>query len=377
MINKVFRFAAGCSVADGDGFNFIGFYHLAEFGGRFTGFIDRRMRVDILIVQQVALRIEADDFAAGTESGVDGEHPFLSERRREKQLAEILRKYADSFVVGFFFGLGGKFCFDGRFEQTVICVGSGFLYLMAAFIIAMYELAVEAFQTGFVIRTDGYFQQPFGFCPADGEQAMGSAAFQRFGEVEIIPVLGGLFLFSFHYLGGDFRLTGELVTYGVAGTLVLVHLLRDDVTGTFQCVFRILYVAFDEGGGFGGEVRLPLQHHDHGQRFQSFLAGRFGTGLPFGFVGEVDVLQFRRIPGGVDALFELRSQFPLLVDGTEDGFLPFGYVAQLVMLLLDVLYLYFVQSAGSFLTVTADERDGGTFVQQVEGTADLSFRYPQ
>ena len=132
-----------------------------------------------------------------------------------------------------------------------------------------------------------------------------------------------------------------------------------------------------QGGGFGGEVRLPLQHHDHGQWFQSLLTGRFGTGLSFGFVGEVDVLQFRRIPGGVDALFELRSEFALLVDGTEDGFLPSGYVAQLVMLLLDVLYLYFVQSAGSFLTVTADERDGGTFAQQVEGTADLSFRNSQ
>ena len=40
-----------------------------------------------------------------------------------------------------------------------------------------------------------------------------------------------------------------------------------------------------QGGGFGGEVRLPLQHHDHGQWFQSLLTGRFGTGLPFGFVG--------------------------------------------------------------------------------------------
>ena len=135
---------------------------------------------------------------------------------------------------------------------------------MAALIVAMYELAVEAFQAGFVIRTDGYFQQAFGFCPADGKQAVGSAAFQRFGKVEIIPVLGGLFLFSFHYLGGDFRLTGELVAYGVAGTFVLIHLLSDDVAGAFQCVFRIFDVAFDEGGGFGGEVGLPLQHHDHG-----------------------------------------------------------------------------------------------------------------
>ena len=178
VIDEVFRLAAGCSVADRDGFNLIGFYHFAEFGSRFAGFIDRRVGIDVFIVQQIALRIQTDYFTACAEARIDSEYPFLSERRREEQLAEILRKHADSFVISLFFGLCSKLCFNGRFEQTLVGIGSGFAYLTAAFIVAVYELAVEAFQTGFVIRTDGYFQQSFGFCAANGEETMGGAAFQ-------------------------------------------------------------------------------------------------------------------------------------------------------------------------------------------------------
>ena len=72
------------------------------------------MRIDILIMQQIALRVETNNLTSGTESGVDGEHPFLSQRWSEKKLAEVLGEYANRFIVGFLFGLGGKFCLDRR-----------------------------------------------------------------------------------------------------------------------------------------------------------------------------------------------------------------------------------------------------------------------
>ena len=49
--DKIFRFTTCRPVTDGDGFYLIGFNHLAEFGCRFTGFVDGRMRVNILVMQ--------------------------------------------------------------------------------------------------------------------------------------------------------------------------------------------------------------------------------------------------------------------------------------------------------------------------------------
>ena len=53
-------------------------------------------------------------------------------------------------------------------------------------------------------------------------------------------------------------------------------------------------------------------------------------------VGEVDILQFCRIPGVVDTFLQLGGEFSLFGDGAENSLFPFGYVAQLIMLLFDL-----------------------------------------
>ena len=75
---KIFRFPAGGTVSDGDGFHFVGFYHLLQFGKRLFALVYRRVRVDVLVVQQVTLRIQTHHLTAGTESRVYSHHPFLS-----------------------------------------------------------------------------------------------------------------------------------------------------------------------------------------------------------------------------------------------------------------------------------------------------------
>ena len=206
---------------------------------------------------------------------------------------------------------------------------------------------------------------------------MGRATFQWLGEIEIIAVFRCFFLFSFHYFGTNLCLAAELITYRVAGTFVLVHLLCNDVTGAFQGIFHIFHVSFHEGGSLGTKIVFPLQHQDGGKRFQPFLAGYFSTCLPLGFIRKINVFQFRRIPGVVDTFLQFGSQFSLLVDGAENRFFPFGYVAQLIVLLFYLLYLHFIQSAGSFFTVTTDEGNRSTFTQKMERTTYLSFRYTQ
>ena len=74
-------------------------------------------------MQQLALAIEANHFAAGAEAGIDGEDVLLAERRGQQQFAEVFSEDADGFR--------GRPCFldsmrslhfDGRAKQTLIAV---------------------------------------------------------------------------------------------------------------------------------------------------------------------------------------------------------------------------------------------------------------
>ena len=211
-------------------------------------------------MQQITLSVETNNLATGTETGIDGEYPLLSQWRSEKKLAEVFGEYANCLIVGFLFGLGGKFCFNGRLEQPFVSIRRGFVHLSATFVVATYELAFQTFDARLVVRSDGHFQQPFGFGTADGKQAMGSAAFQRFGKVEIVPVFGGLFFFAFNYFSVDFRLAAELIADSITGTFVFAHLLGDNVAGTFQSILCVFDIAFDERRNTGAQVVLALHH---------------------------------------------------------------------------------------------------------------------
>ena len=61
----------------------------------------------------------------------------------------------------------GKFRFNGGFEQTFVGIDSSLAHLLATFIVTTYELAFQTFDARLVVRSDGHFQQPFGFGTAE------------------------------------------------------------------------------------------------------------------------------------------------------------------------------------------------------------------
>ena len=101
--DEVFRFAAGSSVTDGDGLYLVSFNHFAEFRSRFSFFVYRRVRIDVFIVYEIALCIEADHLTTGAKAGIDTHYPFLSQGWGKKQLAQVFGKDPDRFVIGLFF----------------------------------------------------------------------------------------------------------------------------------------------------------------------------------------------------------------------------------------------------------------------------------
>ena len=58
---------------------------------------------DCLVMEQGSLCVEADYLASGTESRIDSHDTFLSQRRSQKQLAEVAGKDPDSLFIGLVF----------------------------------------------------------------------------------------------------------------------------------------------------------------------------------------------------------------------------------------------------------------------------------
>ena len=96
------------TVADGDGFDVVVIDHLFHMQFGLHPVIDGRVGEDGLVMEQIALRVEANHFATRAESGVNAHHPFLSQRCGQKQLPQILRKHQDGFLIGLFLANSSK-----------------------------------------------------------------------------------------------------------------------------------------------------------------------------------------------------------------------------------------------------------------------------
>ena len=77
MFQELLRLAAGCSVTYGNGIYLIRLYHHLQLGKCLFLLADRRVGVDVLIVEQISLCIEAHDFTTRTKSGVYTHHTLL------------------------------------------------------------------------------------------------------------------------------------------------------------------------------------------------------------------------------------------------------------------------------------------------------------
>ena len=78
LFQEIFSFPSCRPVADGYGVYPVGFYHLLDFPGGFLRLADGWMRIDVFVVQQVALFVQAHHLASGAEARVDAHHPLPS-----------------------------------------------------------------------------------------------------------------------------------------------------------------------------------------------------------------------------------------------------------------------------------------------------------
>jgi hypothetical protein len=106
---------------------------------------------DGLVVEQITLRIEADDLTACAEAWVDAHHALLTKGSAEEQLTEVIGEDTDGLFVGLLLAEGGKLGLNRRFEQTLVAIFDGFGHKSATRGVAIDVMSLEAFDAFFII----------------------------------------------------------------------------------------------------------------------------------------------------------------------------------------------------------------------------------
>ena len=341
-------------------------HHTLDGSGCLHSLAARRMREDNFVMDEVALRIQASGLATIGETRVNSHHSLLSERGCQEKLPQVVGKDHDGLLIRLLLAQCRKLGLDAWLQQTL----EGIIYSLAhqglALTISMYIMAFQLIRTLLVIGRDANTQDARCLTTTHRQQAMGTATLQRLREVEVIREALRLFLVLLlrHHLGGDDGTTTELTTDGIAALLILAHSLGDNVLGTLNSGIHISHLVAHKPLGSLHDVALTLQEEDLSQGFQALFTSYLGTSSAFRLIRQIDVFQFGGIPTVLDTFLERIGQFALFIDGLEDGFLSFRHLLQFLIGLSDSFDAHLVHVAGFLLTITRDERDGASLLQQ-------------
>ena len=329
------------------------------------------MGVDGRVVQQVALRIECHDLTSRAESRVDGHDALLSQRRREQQLAQVFGENPDRLVVGLLLGRRELFGLDRGAHQAFERVGDGRFHPFARRRAGPYEQPAETLDAALGIHVDRDFQDALFLAAAHGQEAVRRDAAQGRRGVEVVGVFRSFRLFAPDEFRVHDALAGERPAQRVAGAFVLRDAFGNDVARSGEGLLRGRHFGRNEPPGLLGDVAGPLRQDDFGQRLQAPFARHGGPRAAFGLVGQVNVLQLHRVPALRDAPAEFRGQPALPLDGREHRLLAGFEFGEPVEPLLDGGDLHFVERAGRFLAVAADEGNRRPFAEQAYGPLHL------
>ncbi len=177
--------------------------------------VDGRVGEDCLMVQQVALGVEAYHLAARAEAWVDAHDALLAQRSREQQLAQVLGKDADGLLVGLRLALSHELRLYRRQQQALVAVLDSLLQQSAAGSPSVGggwgEVALQSAYGLIVVDGQAQSQNALVSSAPHGQQAVAGAAFQGFLPVEIVAVFLGFVavFFALDHLRLDEGLAAE------------------------------------------------------------------------------------------------------------------------------------------------------------------------
>ena len=134
------------------------------------------MREDDLVVQQVALFIQADHLASRPETRVDGHDALFPDRGGQQQLAQVLAEDPDRFNIRLRLRLLQDLSRNGRLQQALIGIVHGLSDLlrgvMGRIAVLLGVVIIDFLAALLRIGIDGNLQEALVLRPEHGEQVV-------------------------------------------------------------------------------------------------------------------------------------------------------------------------------------------------------------
>ncbi len=361
--DKGFRFSAGRTVSHRDGFNLKLFTQGFYLPGFFKGLFFRHMGENRVMMKQLALPVQADDFASGSESRVYSHHTFCAQWRGEQKLAKIFHEHPDGFSLGPFFcgkpGLG----FHGTGKKAFVAVLYGQLYLGGIISVPFNEQVFEYGYCRRFIRQYVKVQDIFFFAPPDGEHPVRRNTGHRLVPFKIVSELHPLFRHVSGHAAFNRSLVKKEVPQPAPCRIILIDDFRYNVSGSGQRIFHGLNPLFgiDERLCRFERICAFLLKDFQGERFKPFFLGHDGSCPPFGFKRKIYVLEHRHGFGGENPLPKLIGQMSVFFKRFKDGVLPISNLPKLIQPVPDNRDSDFIKAFCGFFSVSRNKGDGGSF----------------
>ena len=379
MPDKLLRFAAGGSVADGNGFNPILFGQLADGLVCRINIGHRRMRKYGGMFQQIAMPVKHHHLAAGAEPGVNPHHHLFAQRRRKQQLPHIPGKDADGLIVRLCLGKLPHFGLHMRLQKPLVGIPDSLRNQFGRFGTVFQMYAFQQRKCFILRRFHFNTQKTLLLATEHGQKTVGGHTGDRLLVVKIKFVFLPFQFLALHHFGNYTSLVGEEFAQPRPGQLMLRNRFGDDIGGTMQCGLHIRHPFFLIHKMFRplARISVTLCVNAFRQRLQTLFTRNSGAGLPFRLIGQVKVLQHAERFSRIDFRFQSKCHLALLPDGLQDIFPPRLQFGQLFQPVTDGGDDHFVQTSGRLLAVTCDEGDARPLVQQFNGVAHRIHRQVQ
>ena len=322
------------------------------------------------VLEQLAGLVHHHALAPGTLARIDSEHVLLPERRREQELAQVLREHVDRALIALQLELHANVHFHGVHEQPLDAVTCRLAELLRERRLRRDpRVRLGERHDGLLVERELHPQDALALAAPDGEVAVGRDVRDRLVEVGVRVELRR-FVGVLLYLADANRRLGHVEVARVLAHLgVFRHALGADVTSTGERrrdVGHLLFRADERERGLLGLAFERLRPEEIGERLESALLRDGRAGAALGLEREVKVFELGLGSDRPQLALELWRELALLLNLGEHRGASSLELDQVAAPLLDVPDLHLVEPRGRLLAVARDEGHGGALREQFD-----------